>query len=60
MGTFAEKESLITIYHLTIKENKRPFSVSVCSKQTEICRFRFPFTENKRMLPFSMNSVFCL
>ncbi len=40
------------------RENKCPFSVSVCSKQTEVCRFRLPFAENKRKLPFSVSSVF--
>jgi hypothetical protein len=27
--------------------NKVPFSVSVCSKQTEVFRFRFPFSANE-------------
>jgi hypothetical protein len=38
----------------------RPFSVSVCSKQTEVCGFHFLFAENKRKLPFSVSSVFLL
>ncbi len=28
----------------TFAENKRPFSVSVCSKKTEVCRFRLQKT----------------
>jgi hypothetical protein len=31
-------KSLITVYRFPIKENKLPFSVSVCGKQTEVCR----------------------
>jgi hypothetical protein len=49
MGTFAE--TAIVDYHLSFagtKENELPFSVSVCSKQTEVCHFRFPFAENKQ------------
>jgi hypothetical protein len=37
-----KEKSLITVYCLPSKENKRPFSVSVCSKQAEVFRFRFP------------------
>jgi hypothetical protein len=40
MGTFAEtainSNPSITVYCLLIKENKLPFSVSICSKQTEV------------------------
>jgi hypothetical protein len=36
MGTFTETAVAITLYLLPTKENKRPFSVSVCSKQTEV------------------------
>jgi hypothetical protein len=36
---------------------KCPFPVSFFSKQTEVCRFRFSFVENKRKLPFSVSSV---
>jgi hypothetical protein len=39
MGTFAEKQSSTTAYHLLTKENKLPFSVSLCGKQTVVCRF---------------------
>jgi hypothetical protein len=46
MGTFAET---IVDYRLPFatKKNKLPFPVSVCSKQTEVCRFHFTFTLNK-------------
>jgi hypothetical protein len=37
---------------LPTKENKLPFSLSFCSKQTEVCRFRFVFEANKRKSPF--------
>jgi hypothetical protein len=60
MGTFAETS--IVDYHLSFagtKENKLLFSVSVCSKQTEVCHFRFPFAENKQKLPFSVSSAVC-
>jgi hypothetical protein len=38
------------VYRLPIKENKLLFSVPVCSKQTEVCRFRFLFAANKTNL----------
>jgi hypothetical protein len=50
----------ITVYRLPTKENKLSFSVSVCSKQKEACRFHFPFAENKREVDVSINSVFRL
>jgi hypothetical protein len=34
------------------------FYFKVCRKQTEICRFCFPFAANKRKLTFSVGSVF--
>jgi hypothetical protein len=43
MGTFAE--TAIVDYRLSFadqKTNKLPFTVSICSKQTEVCRFHFP------------------
>ncbi len=58
MGTFAETVTSITSILLPTKENKLSFSVSLCSKQTEICCFHFPFTANKWKLPFSVSSVF--
>jgi hypothetical protein len=33
----------ITVNRLPTKKNKLPFSVSVYDKQTEVCRFYFPF-----------------
>ncbi len=57
MGTFAETAIVDYRYFLPTKENKLPFSVSVCSKQTEVCRFCFPFTANKRQSPFSISFV---
>jgi hypothetical protein len=48
----------ITIYHLPTKENKLPFYVSVCSKQTKVCRFCFPFAANNWKLLFSVSFVF--
>ncbi len=36
-------QSLINVHHLSTKENKIPSSVSICSKQMEVCYFRFPF-----------------
>ncbi len=58
MGTFAE--TAIVDYRLSFVDQGKQTSVSVCSKQTEVCRFRFPFVENERKLPFSVSSVFRL
>jgi hypothetical protein len=58
MGTFAE--TAIVDYRLSFADQGKQTSVSVCSKQTEVCRFRFPFVENKRKLPFSVSSDFRL
>ncbi len=60
MGTFANTASSITVYCLPTKEKKHLFFVIVCSKQMEVCHFRFPFTENNWKLPFSVSSIFCL
>jgi hypothetical protein len=49
-----KQQNSITVYCLPTKGNKLPFSVFVCSKQTEVCRFRFLFAANKRKLPFSV------
>jgi hypothetical protein len=48
----------ITVYCFPSKEKKLPFSISVCSKQTEVCRFCFPFAANKRKYPCSASSFF--
>ncbi len=49
-GPFAE--TVTVDYHLSIveyrKEYKHMLSVSDFSKQTEVCRLRFPFAENKQ------------
>jgi hypothetical protein len=57
MGTFAETEKVD--YRLSFADQgKQTFvSVSVCTKRTEVCCFRFPFAINKRILPFSVSSV---
>jgi hypothetical protein len=47
----------ITVHRLLTEKNKLMFSVSVCSKQMEVCRFCFPFAENKRELLFYVSSV---
>jgi hypothetical protein len=46
----------ITVYRLPIKENKRPFSVSIRSKQTETCRLQ----QKNGSCRFSISSVFRL
>ncbi len=45
---------LITIERLPFKENKLPISVSVCSKQMEVCRFCFGLQKTTEV------AVFCL
>jgi hypothetical protein len=52
-----KQQSSITIYCLPTKKNKLPFSVSVGSKQTEVCHFPLLIAANKRQ-PFSVTSVF--
>ncbi len=41
---FLTQQTSITVYHLPTKETKLLFSV--CSKQTEVCHFCFPFALN--------------
>ncbi len=41
MGTFAETAIVAYHFHFLAKENKCLLSISVCSKQMEVCRFRF-------------------
>ncbi len=53
-----KRQLSINIHRLPTIKNKLPFSVSVCNKQTEVCRFRFPFATNRRKLPFFFSSVF--
>jgi hypothetical protein len=47
-----KQQSLITVCRLPTKENKRPFSVSLFRKQTEVCRFPFPFAEKTKVVVF--------
>jgi hypothetical protein len=50
MSRFAE--TAILYYRLSFADQGKRTFVSVCSKQTEVCRFRFPFAENKRNCRF--------
>jgi hypothetical protein len=54
MGTLLTQQSSIIVYRLPAKENKRQFSLSICSKLSEVFRFYFLLTENKRKLLFSI------
>jgi hypothetical protein len=48
MGVFVEPAANIdTVYRLPTKENKLPCSISVYSKQIEVCHFHFLFAANK-------------
>jgi hypothetical protein len=47
MFTFAEAAIVDTVYRLPTKENKLSFFVSVCSKQKEVCHFRFSVCSKK-------------
>ncbi len=47
-----QQPSSITVYDLPTKENKLPFSVSVCNKQSQVCYSHFLFAANKRKLLF--------
>ncbi len=42
------------------KTSKLPFFVSICSKQKEVCCFRFLFKANNQKLIFYVSSVFPL
>jgi hypothetical protein len=53
-----KQQTSITVYRLSMKGNKLPFSV--CRTQTEVCSFRFPYAANRRKLPFSVSSVICI
>jgi hypothetical protein len=55
-----KQQSSLTIYISLTKENNLPFSISVCSEQTEVGHFRFPFAANKQEQPFSDSYVFLL
>jgi hypothetical protein len=47
MDRFDETEIVDTVNCLPIKENKISFSVSLCNKQTEVCRFHFPLVSKE-------------
>ncbi len=49
-----KQQSSITAYHLPTKENKLPFFIFICSKQTEVCHFHFPFAANRQKLRFPL------
>ncbi len=56
MTRLLKQQQSITVYRLLTKENKLPFSLSACSKQTEFCRFRSLFNGSCRfsLVPFSV------
>jgi hypothetical protein len=65
MGTLAETASVDYRLSFADQENKLPLSVSVCSEQTEVCRFHFRLQktiESSRfqLVSFSISSVFRL
>jgi hypothetical protein len=45
MGTFAE--TAIVDYRLEFAEQGKQTFLSVCNKQTEVCRFRFPSVDEE-------------
>ncbi len=55
---FAETANVVQRLFDDQKKQKLPFSISVFSKQSEVCRFRFPFAANELKLPFSSRSIF--
>jgi hypothetical protein len=55
MGTFAETAIIHCQVSFVGQGNKLPFSVSICSKQTEVWHFHFPFAANKQKLSFSLS-----
>ncbi len=57
MGTFAETVIASYCFRLPTKANKFLFSVSVFSKQTEVCHFPFPLAANKLNMPFTVSFV---
>jgi hypothetical protein len=58
MGTFAE--TAIVACRLSFADQEKQTSVyrSVCSKQTEVCRFHFLFATTNRNLPFFVRVPF--
>jgi hypothetical protein len=55
MGTFAVAVIVDYLLLLPTKENECPFSISICSKQTEVCHFSL--AENLWKLPFSFSEI---
>jgi hypothetical protein len=49
-GTFAETANVD--YRLFLPTNEKKLPCSVCRKQTEVCRFRFPFAAKEHKFPF--------
>jgi hypothetical protein len=49
-----KQQLLVTIYRLATMADQLPFYVSVFSKETEVCRFRFLFAANKQKLRFAV------
>jgi hypothetical protein len=46
-----KQQTSITVYRLPTKENRlNRLPLSVCRKQTEVCRLPFPFSANKGKL----------
>jgi hypothetical protein len=54
------KQTSVFRFRLQQTNGSLPFPFSVCSKQTEVCRCRFPFAANKRKFLFTVSSVFYL
>ncbi len=55
-----DQKFAVYVFRLLKTNGSLLFRFSVCRKQREVCRFRFPFAENKRKLPFSVRSFICL
>ncbi len=55
-----KQQTSITVDRLPTKGNKLPISVSVCSEQMAVSRYRFPSAANKWKLPFSAFGCVCV
>jgi hypothetical protein len=58
MGTFAETAIIDCRSLFADQEKQTSVFCFRLRKTNEILRFRFPFAENKRKLPFSVSSIF--
>jgi hypothetical protein len=58
VGTFVETAIFGYRLSLPTKENELPLSIFVCSKEMDVCHFRFLFAANTRKSPFSVSSIF--